>query len=154
MPDRRGPRCPQCHAEQTERLPFTKEEAQYPVYVCDVCGHVWREAQPKPSRDKFDKVALDERAAAMAAGRLQDPRQVRSGVRAAARHHPRRQMSTLNAPRRGAAEALRCAIASERVRDRELAPGFSARVSGPNHAGFRPGPRRMRVSRSDILSRA
>jgi len=57
MPDRRGPRFPQCHSELTERLPFLKGDDRAAVYSCNLCEHVWREPTAKPSDDKRDKVA-------------------------------------------------------------------------------------------------
>ena len=35
-----GPPCPTCHSAETERLPFTSDAAQVPVYSCVECGDV------------------------------------------------------------------------------------------------------------------
>jgi len=57
MPDRRGPRCPACHSEETERLPFLADSPQ-PIYSCHSCGYAWREPKRKSFDDKReDRVA-------------------------------------------------------------------------------------------------
>jgi len=57
MPDRRGPRCPKCQSELTERLPFLTDDSPQPVYSCDACGHIWREPKTKPANEKREKAA-------------------------------------------------------------------------------------------------
>jgi DNA-directed RNA polymerase subunit M/transcription elongation factor TFIIS len=47
-----GPPCPMCHSTETERLPFTSDAVEAPVYSCVECGHVWRLAQPARERDR------------------------------------------------------------------------------------------------------
>lgn len=43
LPEDIGPRCPACHAAETECQPFTRGIAQLPIYACLMCGLVWTE---------------------------------------------------------------------------------------------------------------